>query len=546
MSKQLYPDFFNDVFAPVMQPGSSGSFAGTSRIGRTARHVLKSAPKRVRILFNPSEHYMKKLGNMMDDRAYLGGLQDFHTDDIRLFSAHELAREAGISYEFGELEADCPYPASVTFLLEGEAGEKGSLIASSIGGGRILTHEINGFPVQWRGDAYGVLLWNFPCENASALEQKLIDFFGQDYLQHTSGTSSAKEPFLFYEVTHEPDSRLLDKAAEDGVEVRILPLLFTVSTFRDRKPQLFTTMEEWRQIASRRNISFVQAAIEYEKDYSGWSEEKIWDYFEYLYGILHEQVHSLDGEKLEAAKDTPMLPVYGKQWAAHERQDGLILDQLTNEIVKRSLAVNAKLPGVRIVPGPMGTGGGYLFSAIDAVAEKKQLPHQKVLEALVVAAGLGALAYTHSNATGASGCCGETGVCNAMGSGAIAWMCGGDGYAVEHAASMAIQASLGLFCDPIPGGLEFPCITRTIRAAVTAPLYADLALAGIDPLIPYHEALQIIDRHFRETPNEKLCGPVCGICNAPSAQKCMRFLSGNVMEGKLKYEAPVQVISDNT
>lgn len=240
---------------------------------------------------------------------------------------------------------------------------------------------------------------------------------------------------------------------------------------------------------------------------------------------------------IKAAKDTPMLPVYGKSWATHEKQDGIILDRLTNEIVKRSFAVNAKLPGIKIVPGPMGTGGGYLFSAIDAVAEKKHIPHQKGLEALVVAAGLGALAYTHSNATGASGCCGETGVCNAMGAGAIAWMCGGDSYAVERAASMAIQANLGLFCDPIPGGLEFPCITRTIRVAVTAPLYADLALAGIDPLVPYHEALQIIDKHFRETPNEKLCGSMCGICNAPSAKKCMNFLSDNVMEGKLKYEA---------
>ena len=80
---------------------------------------------------------------------------------------------------------------------------------------------------------------------------------------------------------------------------------------------------------------------------------------------------------IKAAKDTPMLPVYGKSWATHEKQDGIILDRLTNEIVKRSFAVNAKLPGIKIVPGPMGTGGGYLFSAIDAVAEKKHIPHQK-------------------------------------------------------------------------------------------------------------------------------------------------------------------------
>lgn len=537
MGKLLYPDFFNDVFAPVMQPGSSGSFAGTSRIGRTARYCLKSAPKRVKILFNPSSHMMQKLGNMMDDRAYLGGLQDFDTDDIRLFSAHELAREARISYEFAESEVDNAYPASTTFLVEGADGDKAVLIATTVGGGRITAHEVNGFPIDWHADDYGTLVWNVSDSGNEHTTEQLISALGDDYLQHKEGTSKDGIPFLFFETTHRPDEALLQKLFGPKAEIRILPVLFTVSTFKQRKPQLFTTVEEWRKVADDRNISFVQAAIEYEKDYSGWTEAEILDYFEYLYGILHEQVHSLDGDRLPQAKDTPMLPIYAKYWAAHEKKDGIILDNLTNAIVKRSLAVNAKLPGVRIVPGPMGTGGGYLFSAIDAVAEKKQIPHQKVIEALIVAAGLGALAYTHSNATGASGCCGETGVCNAMGSGAIAWMCGGDGYAVEHAASMAIQASLGLFCDPIPGGLEFPCITRTVRAAVTAPLYADLALAGIDPLIPYHEALQIIDKHFRETPNEKLCGPVCGICQSPSARKCMQFLSGQVMDGKIKYEA---------
>ena len=45
MSKLFYPDFFNDVFGPIMQPGSSSSFGGTSRVGRIARATLKSEPK---------------------------------------------------------------------------------------------------------------------------------------------------------------------------------------------------------------------------------------------------------------------------------------------------------------------------------------------------------------------------------------------------------------------------------------------------------------------------------------------------------------------
>lgn len=537
MSKLLYPDFFNDVFAPIMQPGSSGSFAGTSRVGRTAHYTLNSLPLRAKILFNPGEHHMKGLGNMMDDRGYLGGLQDFKPDDIRLYSAHECARESGISYEFGELPKDNPYPGSASFELVGREGDTSSFVGTSIGGGRIIAHEVNGFSINWRGDTYGLLVWKIPEHEVVETAERLISRISDSFLDKIIGKSAEGESYVFLELSEQPEADIINSLREQGIETRVLPVLFPVVTTKNRKPQLFQTVEEWRQVAKERNISFVQAAIEYEKEYSGWSEEQIWDYFETIYQILHNQVHSLDGELLHKAQDTPMLPIYGKAWDAYNKKQNRIVDNLTNQILLRGFATNAKIPGVKIVPGPMGTGGGYLFSAIDAVAEARQIPHQKVLESLVVAAGLGALAYTHSNASGQSGCCGESGVCNAMGSGAVAWLCGGDGLAVEHAASMALQANLGIYCDPIPGGLEFPCITRTLRAAITAPLYADLALAGIDPLVPYHEVLQVLEKNFRETPPERLHGPSCGVCTTPTACSRMKFLSDEVMAGKLRYEA---------
>jgi len=85
---------------------------------------------------------------------------------------------------------------------------------------------------------------------------------------------------------------------------------------------------------------------------------------------------------------------------------------------------------------------------------------------------------------------------------------------------MALQANIGIPCDPIPGGKEFPCITRTIRAAVTAPLYAELALSGIDPLIPYHEVLDAIEQTYLEQPRDSLCGTSCGCCLTPTARQC--------------------------
>ncbi|MEA4993419.1 MAG: hypothetical protein VB060_06230, partial [Oscillibacter sp.] len=204
MPKLFYPDFFNDVFGPIMQPGSSGSFAGTSRVGRIARYTLKSEPKRVRILFNPGDHHMKSLGNMMDDRGYLGGLQDFSTDDIRLFDAHELARQAGISYEFGECSSDNSWPGSTTFELTGAEGDTAVLTARSIGGGMVSTYTIHGFPIAWQADTFALLAWGgehaFLHETEQRLRERLHDILGAAYYEDGQGRSA-----LFVEFSSLPD-----------------------------------------------------------------------------------------------------------------------------------------------------------------------------------------------------------------------------------------------------------------------------------------------------------------------------------------------------
>ena len=116
-------------------------------------------------------------------------------------------------------------------------------------------------------------------------------------------------------------------------------------------------------------------------------------------------------------------------------------------------------------------------------------------------------------------------------------MAGGSGDEIENAASMALQASFGITCDAIPGGKEFPCITRTVRAAVTAPLYADLALSGIDPLIPYHEVIDAMEEHYKNTPQRLLCGTDCALCKTPAAGECLKFMAGDVMADRIEYNA---------
>jgi len=44
-----YPEFFNDVFGPVMQPGSSSHTAGPCRLGYLAGHLLGEPLAKVRM-----------------------------------------------------------------------------------------------------------------------------------------------------------------------------------------------------------------------------------------------------------------------------------------------------------------------------------------------------------------------------------------------------------------------------------------------------------------------------------------------------------------
>ncbi|MDR1177992.1 MAG: L-serine ammonia-lyase, iron-sulfur-dependent, subunit alpha [Spirochaetaceae bacterium] len=534
MPKLFYPDFFNDVFGPVMQPGSSGSFAGTSRVARAASHSITSGLKRAKIRFNPNDRKnFRKLGNMMEDRGYLGGLQDFATDDERLFRAHELAREKGVSYEFGILDEENGYPDSVQFDLEGRSGERGNFIGASIGGGMITSYEINGFPVRWQADTHALLLRG-PERYAAQLEQFLAAHAGS-LVEKKEYAGKKNEKALFIEFSAPLSGDELG-ALFSPDDYRVFPALLPVVSFSGRKEQLFTTVDAWIAYAEQEGISFADAAVRYEQNFSLWSEKEIWDYFEYIRGILDYQIHALEILGYDKVPDTPLLPVYGRLWNTYKKEGKVLQDPLASRIMDYAFSVNAKIPGVKIVPGPMGTGGGYLFSALEAVREARGFSREKQLEGLAVAAGLGAIAFTHARASGVSGCVGESGVCCAMASGAVVWMAGGTGAQVQNAASMALQANIGIPCDPMPGGLEFPCLTRTVRAALTAPLYADMALSGIDSLISYHEMLHAIEQNRRQYP-QAVCGALCGVNCTPTADRCQKFLSDDIMGGKIRYEA---------
>lgn len=150
---------FKDVFSiigPAMVGPSSSHTAGAARIGRAARQVLGEMPVTAEVIFFGS--FAATYQGHGTDRAIVGGLLDYATDDGRLPDSVELAQEAGMAITFRQGAGLFPHPNTVRLELTGSGDNTLSLTGISIGGGNIEILDIDGFAVKLSGMYPAILI----------------------------------------------------------------------------------------------------------------------------------------------------------------------------------------------------------------------------------------------------------------------------------------------------------------------------------------------------------------------------------------------------
>ena len=178
------------------------------------------------------------------------------------------------------------------------------------------------------------------------------------------------------------------------------------------------------------------------------------------------------------------------------------------DILARALAVqevNAAM-GV-IVAAPTAGGAGVLPAVLTGLAAARDIPDDAVVDALAVAGLIGAVIAERASLSGAEGGCqAETGAAAAMAAGAAVEMLGGTPRQTGHAAALAMQGTLGLVCDPLGGFVELPCVFRNATGSAIALTGIELAMAGVEFLIPVDEVIDVMgqigkemDVRYRET-----------------------------------------------
>jgi len=266
---------------------------------------------------------------------------------------------------------------------------------------------------------------------------------------------------------------------------------------------LFNSFKEWELTCSEANLPLYQPVLDYEIEQKNTTVPEIRIGLLRAYQVMKDAVQT--GLTQDMTSRSGMVNNSGKKVF---NSPIVVLSPEFKLLVARALAakeVNSCMG--RIVAAPTAGASGIMPGVLVTLQEVHGVDDEKIVECLLVAAGIALIIEQNASLSGAvGGCQAETGSAAAMGSGAIVYALGGSPKQVFTAVAITIQCMLGLVCDPVAGLVEVPCIVRNASAAAIAYSSAQMALALVDAVIPVDECVeamgeigQSMETRYKET-----------------------------------------------
>jgi len=227
---------------------------------------------------------------------------------------------------------------------------------------------------------------------------------------------------------------------------------------------------------------------------------------EYADRILHRQSHLLSGK-----------PSVGQ----------LIPADISNRIIQSVTAImEVKSSMGLIVAGPTAGSCAALPGSLLTVAETVSKSEHEITRALLTGGRIGVfIAQKVGFAAEEGGCQYECGSASGMAAAALTELMGGDAAMSINAASMALQNSLGMICDPVADRVEVPCLGKNVMAALNALAAANMVIAGFKHVIPLDEVICAMQEVGNAMDHKYRCTCKGGLSVTGTAHKISRKLN---------------------
>jgi len=200
-----------DIIGPVMVGPSSSHTAGACRLGLLARGLVGGTPQRALVELHGS--FARTGEGHGTDKAIVGGLMGFRPDDERLRDALDIMEREGLAYSFEKTklgEEGETHPNTVRITLE-RGDRRAVMIGSSLGAGRILVSEVDGFPVEVHGNYHTIVLVAEDIKGSIANIARLLADDGVNIATlRLTRKERGGEAFMVIEVDEEPGPEVRD------------------------------------------------------------------------------------------------------------------------------------------------------------------------------------------------------------------------------------------------------------------------------------------------------------------------------------------------
>ncbi|WP_168119646.1 L-serine ammonia-lyase, iron-sulfur-dependent, subunit alpha [Paenibacillus sp. HB172176] len=283
----------------------------------------------------------------------------------------------------------------------------------------------------------------------------------------------------------------------------------------------FQTLKELSELAEREGESISSIMLGDQAAESGKSAEQEFGKMRDYYLIMKDAVRK--GIETDTRSRSGLTGGDARKVERYVASGASALGEYAGEAMAYALAVsevNASMG--RIIATPTAGSCGIIPGVFVSNQERLDWDDDHMTRGLFCAGAIGYIIANNSFVSGAEGGCqAEVGSAIGMAAGALVELRGGTPSQAVHAVGLALKNSLGLICDPVGGLVEIPCIVRNGFGAVTALAAADMALAGVQSVIPSDEVIGVMLEVGSAMPSKHRETAQGGLAQTPTGRKIM-------------------------